>query len=65
MKDKLDLMTLKEAASMLRVSKSVVDKLRKDGELASLKIGRRVFIRKQTLLDYVEQSEDLSHGTRN
>jgi len=62
MKEQLDLLTLKETASMLRVSKAVVDKLRKDGKLASLTIGRRVFIRKQTILDYVKASEDLSHG---
>lgn len=49
----LDILTTKEAAQFLRLSPSAVHKLRKEGELPFVQLGKRVFFKKESLVEYV------------
>lgn len=49
----LGLLTTKEAADMLRLSESAVHKLRSEGQLPYVKLGRKVFYTKDSLAEYV------------
>lgn len=50
-----DLLTLKEAAQVLRVSDRTVIRRRDDGELPCVKHGRRVLFRRSDINDYLER----------
>jgi excisionase family DNA binding protein len=56
----LDLLTPKEAAAFLRLSPATMYQFKKQGVLPYLKMGRRVFFRRSTLLDFVTRSERLN-----
>jgi len=49
----LELLTTKEAAQFLRLSPSAIHKLRKEGELPFVQLGKKVFFKKETLVEYV------------
>ncbi len=53
----LGLLTKKEAAEFLRVSISTIEKLRYDGSIPFVKLGKRVFFKKTALADYVERQQ--------
>jgi excisionase family DNA binding protein len=52
-----DLLTKREAAEKLRVSPSTVDRLRAQGEIAWVPVGRQVRFRPEALAEYVERAE--------
>lgn len=56
----LDIVTTNEAAEMLRMSPAAVHKLKRDGKLPFVKIGRKVFFKKNTLKAFVENSEQVN-----
>jgi len=49
----LELLTTKEAAQFLRLSPSAIHKLRKEGELPFVQLGKKVFFKKESLVEYV------------
>lgn len=53
----LDLLDAREAATFLRLSTGAVHKLKQRGELKHIRLGRRVFYRRSTLMDYVLNRE--------
>jgi excisionase family DNA binding protein len=53
----LDFLTKAEAAEKLRVSPSTVDRLRAQGEIAWVPVGRQIRFRAEALADYVKRSE--------
>jgi excisionase family DNA binding protein len=55
--NELGLLTTKEAADLLRLSPSALQKLRMDGSLPFLKLGGKVFFKKETLAKYVEDQQ--------
>lgn len=46
---------LDEAADLLSISRRVVDRLVRDGELDSVKLGRRRLVPHDALTDYIER----------
>ncbi|MCA9280822.1 MAG: helix-turn-helix domain-containing protein [Phycisphaeraceae bacterium] len=50
--------TVKEVAALLRVHPSTIDRERRDGRLACLRIGRRVFVTPGQLDDYIEARKE-------
>jgi excisionase family DNA binding protein len=52
-----DLLTKPEAAEKLRVSPSTVDRLRAQGEIAWVPVGRQVRFRPEAIDDYIERVE--------
>ncbi|MET0938071.1 MAG: helix-turn-helix domain-containing protein [Gaiellaceae bacterium] len=52
-----DLLTKSEAAEKLHVSPSTVDRLRAQGEIAWVPVGRQVRFRPEAIADYVERVE--------
>jgi excisionase family DNA binding protein len=52
-----DLLTKTEAAERLRVSASTVDRLRAQGEIAWVPVGRQVRFRPEAIADYVRRAE--------
>jgi excisionase family DNA binding protein len=52
-----DLLTKTEAAERLRVSASTVDRLRAQGEIAWVPVGRQVRFRPEAIADYVQRAE--------
>jgi excisionase family DNA binding protein len=52
-----DLLTKAEAAERLRVSASTVDRLRAQGEIAWVPVGRQVRFRPEAVADYVTRAE--------
>lgn len=54
MEDK-EYMTRREAASLIRVSDQTVDNRIKDGDIAVVRIGRRVLIPRESLEQYMER----------
>jgi excisionase family DNA binding protein len=52
-----DLLTKAEAARKLRVSPSTVDRLRAQGEIAWILVGRQVRFRPEAIDDYIEPVE--------
>jgi excisionase family DNA binding protein len=52
-----DLLTKSEAAERLRVSPSTVDRLRAQGEIAWVPVGRQVRFRPEAIADYVQRAE--------
>jgi excisionase family DNA binding protein len=52
-----DLLTGKEAAELLRISESTLAKLRREGHVAAVSIGRRVLYRRESVLNFVASSE--------
>ena len=55
--NELGLLTSKEAAELLRVSVSAVNKLRIDGSLPFVKLGGKIFYKKDALASYVEDQQ--------
>jgi excisionase family DNA binding protein len=53
----LDLLDAKEAAAFLRLSTGAVHKMKQSGELKHIRLGRRVFYRRSTLMDFVINRE--------
>lgn len=49
----LELLNTKEAAEFLRVSPSAIHKLRKEGQLPFVQLGKKVFFTKKALVEYV------------
>ncbi|MFN0012137.1 MAG: helix-turn-helix domain-containing protein [Phycisphaerales bacterium] len=52
------LLTLTEAARLLRVHRNTVDRERKAGRLAAVRVGRRVLVRADQLQRYVEEGTE-------
>ena len=57
MSDQQMLWTTSEAAKQLRVSPSVIHRLRADGELPYVRIGRKVFFKPSTIIEYVDNQQ--------
>jgi excisionase family DNA binding protein len=53
----LGLLTTKEAAELLRLSPSAVQKLRMEGQIPFIKLGKKVFYKKDALIEFVEKSQ--------
>jgi excisionase family DNA binding protein len=53
----VELLTGQEAADLLRISKSTLAKLRRDGDISAVAIGRRVFYRRESVLKFIASSE--------
>jgi len=51
--NELELLTTKEAAQFLRLSPSALHKLRKEGELPFVQLGKKVFFKRESLVEYV------------
>ena len=49
-----DLLTMKDGAVILAQSEATVRKLCREGELPSIRIGRRLYIPKSQLVDFIE-----------
>lgn len=49
----IQLLTLKEAEGYLRVSATVIDNLRRSGDLKTVSVGRRLFFKKETLDNFI------------
>lgn len=49
----LELLNTKEAAQFLRLSPSAIHKLRKEGRLPFVQLGKKVFFTKSSLIEYV------------
>lgn len=52
-----ELVNTDEVAEMLRMSSNAVYTLRLNGKLPFVKIGRKIFFRKQAVVDFVKASE--------
>jgi excisionase family DNA binding protein len=52
-----DLLTKTEAAERLRVSASTVDRLRAQGEITWVSVGRQVRFRPEAITEYVKRAE--------
>lgn len=53
----LGLLTKSEAAEFLRLSVSSLDKLRDAGEIPFVKLGKKVFFKRDALADYVDRQQ--------
>lgn len=53
----LGLLTTKEAAELLRLSPSAVLKLRMEGQIPFVKLGKRVFFKRDALVKYVDEQQ--------
>lgn len=53
--NEIELLNTKEAAQLLRLSPSAVHKLRKEGHIPFVKLGKKVFFKKESLVDYVNK----------
>jgi len=51
--NELDLLTTKEAAAFLRLSPSAIYKLRTEGKIPFVQLGKKVFFKKESLVEYV------------
>lgn len=56
-KEDIELMTIKEACSFMRMSRSKLDKLRNDGAIPFIKLGKKVLFKKGTLVDYLHDNQ--------
>lgn len=65
MKDELGLLNVKEAAELLRLSETAIQKLRKAGAIPFVKFGSKVYYRKESLIKYVEDQETINTGESN
>lgn len=50
----LGLLTTKEAAELLRLSPSAIQKLRMEGHIPFVKLGKKVFFKKEALVKFVD-----------
>ena len=50
-----DLLTMKDGAVILAQSEATVRRLCREGELPSIRIGRRIYIPKAALIEFVEE----------
>ena len=53
----LGLLTTKEAAELLRLSPSAVQKLRMEGQIPFVKLGKKVFYKKDALIEFVDKMQ--------
>jgi excisionase family DNA binding protein len=53
----LGLLTTKEAAAKLRISPSALHKLRMEGLITFIRIGRKVFYKEESLSEFVNNSQ--------
>jgi excisionase family DNA binding protein len=53
----LGLLTTKEAAELLRLSPSAIQKLRMEGHIPFVKLGKKVFFKKEALVKYVDDQQ--------
>lgn len=51
------LLTVKEAASMLRLSVSALTALRAEGKLPYVRLGKRVLFKRETLLQFINEHQ--------
>lgn len=51
------LLTVKEAASMLRLSVSALTALRTEGKLPYVRLGKRVLFKRETLLQFINEHQ--------
>ena len=66
----LGLLTPEEAAELLRITPSAVNKLRMDGQLPFVKLGKKVFYKREALAEFVDnqqliypaKNKEISHG---
>lgn len=66
----LGLLTPEEAAELLRITPSAVNRLRMDGQLPFVKLGKKVFYKREALAEFVEKQQliypaktkEISHG---
>lgn len=49
-----DLLTMKDGSAILQQSEATVRRLCREGELPSIRIGRRLYIPKSQLVDFIE-----------
>lgn len=60
-----DVLRIKDVVSLLQMSESTVKRLMKSGRLPYTKIGRLVYIKKESILKILEENEiDLKAGAR-
>jgi excisionase family DNA binding protein len=57
------LLTIDEAASMLRVGRTTIFRLVAEGELMSIKVGRRRLVPTASLDDFVERATGRGNGS--
>lgn len=53
--NEIEILNTKEAAELLRLSPSAVHKLRKEGQIPFVKLGKKIFFKKESLVDYVNK----------
>ena len=53
----LGLLTTKEAAELLRMSSSALQKLRYAGKIPFVKLGKKVFFKKDALVKFVDDQQ--------
>jgi len=53
----LGLLTTKEAAEFMRLSPSAVLKLRMEGKIPFIKLGKKVFFKRDALIAYVDRQQ--------
>jgi len=53
----LGLLTTKEAAELLRLSPSAIQKLRMEGHIPFVKLGKKVFFKKEALVKFVDDQQ--------
>jgi excisionase family DNA binding protein len=53
----LGLLTTKEAAELLRLSPSALQKLRNDGQVPFVKLGKKVFYKRDALVRFVDDQQ--------
>ncbi len=53
----LGLLTTKEAAEMLRLSESALNKLRYEGQIPFVRLGKKVFFTREQLEKYVDSQQ--------
>jgi NitT/TauT family transport system substrate-binding protein len=59
--NEIDILTTKEAADMLRLSPAAIHKLKREGKLPFVRLGRKVFFKKSTLQNFVSESEQVNN----
>jgi len=53
--NQLELLNTKEAAQFLRLSPSAIHKLRKEGSIPFVQLGKKVFFKKESLVEFVDK----------
>jgi excisionase family DNA binding protein len=61
----LDLLDIGEVATRLRVSKSTVRRLIASGDLESVKIGVRVLVAPEAIIEYKQRLREVAHAEQS